>query len=156
MQPKVFTDPFFIFFEELFGLTDSPSGYFLDNGRAGLLGTIDQLTAEQASAGAASGQTTIAAHCNHILFLLNLFLAEERGETTHPDWKSSWAVNSVDNDSWQSLRSAIRAAYDEVVVRLKARDPLPEQAVGPAMLLLVHGAYHLGEIRQRLNWIDRK
>ncbi len=155
MQPKLFTDPFFIFFEELFGISDSASGYFLDNGQSGILGTIDQLTAVQASAGEESGQTTLAAHCNHILFLLNIFIAEEKGKSIRPDWKSSWAVNTVDDASWQSLRSAIRTAYDEIVVRLKARDPQLDEVVDSMMLLLIHCAYHLGEIRQRLNWMDR-
>jgi hypothetical protein len=155
MQPKIFTDPFFVFFAELFGVSDSPSGYFLDTGQSGLLRTIDKLTAEQASAGGEAGETTTAAHCNHILFLLNFFATVERGEKASPDWESSWAVSVVDDASWQSLRSALRSAYNDIVARLTARNPWPDEAVGPTMLLLVHCAYHLGEIRQRLNWIDR-
>jgi len=154
MQPTVFTEPFFTFFAEAFGASPSPSGYFLDTGQSGLLGTINQLTAEAASAGGGSGETTIAAHCGHILFLLNLFAAVERGETTTPDWESSWAIRIVNNEAWQSLRASLQSTYEDIVARLKARNPWPEEAVGPAMLLLVHCAYHVGEIRQRLNWID--
>ena len=152
MQSSVFTEPFFTFFAEAFGVSPSPSGYFLDTGQSGILGTIDQISAEAASAGGESGETTIAAHCGHILFLLNYFAAVERGETVTPDWKSSWNVQVVDDQAWQSLRESLRAAYENVVTRLKARDPFPDEAVGPAMLLLAHCVYHLGEVRQRLNW----
>jgi hypothetical protein len=155
MQPEVFTEPFFIFFEELFGTSDSPSGYFLDNGQSGILGTIDRLTAAQASAGGESGQATIAAHCCHILLLLDIFISEEKGEPIRPDWKGSWAVNTVDEASWGSLRTAIRTAYDGIVVRLKAPHPRLDEVVDSMILVLVYCAYHLGEIRQRLNWIDR-
>ena len=155
MHPEVFTEPFFTFFAETFGVSPSPSGYFLDTGRSGLLGTINQLTAGAASAGGESGEITIAAHCGHILFLLNFFAAAERGETIAPDWESSWATRVVNDQEWQSLRESLHTAYEDFVARLKARDPWPEEAVGPAMLLLVHCTYHVGEIRQRLNWIDR-
>lgn len=154
MQPEIFTEPFFTFFAEAFGVSPSPSGYFLDTGRSGLLGTINQLTAKAASAGGEAGETTIAAHCRHILFLLNFFAAVERGETIAPDWESSWTIRVVNDKEWQSLREALHTAYEDFVARLKARDPWPEEAVGPAMLLLVHCVYHVGEIRQRLNWID--
>ena len=43
MQPKVFTEPFFTFFAEAFGVSPSPSGYFLDTGQSGLLGTINNI-----------------------------------------------------------------------------------------------------------------
>jgi hypothetical protein len=57
------------------------------------------LTAEAASAGGESAETTIAAHCGHILFLLNFFAAIERGETITPDWESSWAIQVVNDEA---------------------------------------------------------
>jgi hypothetical protein len=152
METSVFTEPFYTFFAEAFGVSDTPAGYFLDSGQSGILATIDGIPAAVASVGAGD-EVSIAAHCNHILFLLNFFAAIERGEMVEPDWRSSWAVQEVDDAEWQALRDALHAAYNEVISRLQARDSFPDAAVGPAMLLLAHCAYHLGEIRQRLNWV---
>ena len=125
----------------------------MDTGQSGLLGAISGLTAGTASTAGSPEEATIAAHCNHILFLLNFFVAYERGETPSPDWAGSWKVREVNDDEWQSLRESLQVAYNEVVTRLRKRDPWPDAAVGPAMLLLVHCAYHVGEIRQRLTWV---
>ena len=122
MEATVFTEPFFLFFAEAFGVSDSPTGYFLDSGQAGILGTIDGLAATVASAGAAVGETTIAAHCGHLLFLLNFFAAVERGEMIEPDWQSSWTTKAVDEAAWRELRAALRSAYNDLVERLRARE----------------------------------
>lgn len=154
MEPSVFTQPLFVFLEEAFGVTESPSGYFLDSGRSGILGTIDGLSATVASEPDARGGATIAGHCGHVLFLLRFFLAVERGESLEPDWQSSWATGAVTDAEWRALRTDLRRDYEHLVARLRGRDPWPDAAVGPVMLLLTHCAYHLGEIRQRLLWVS--
>lgn len=154
MEANSFSRPFLTLLEDALGVSAAPSGYLLDTGHAGLLGTDDALPAAAASASRGPDEPSIAAHCGHILHLLDFFSAHERGETPAPDWAGRWAVQTVDAAAWTALRAALRAAYQDLVTRLQSRRPWPEQAVGPAMLLLTHCAYHVGEIRQRLSWVQ--
>lgn len=149
-----FTEPFFVFFTEAFGVSEQPDGYFLDTGQSGLFGTITTLPAEVASAARTSEDATIAGHCGHILFLLEFFAAYERGETPTPDWPSSWKTRVVDDAQWQALQHELHTSYTTLTARLQARETWPDEAIGAAMLLLTHCAYHIGEIRQRLLWVS--
>jgi hypothetical protein len=140
-----------ILLAETFGVSDAPNGYILDSGRSGLLGTINMLNAEAASAARAPEHATIAAHCAHILFIVNYFAGYERGETPAADWAGSWSTRVVDDAAWQALRNDLQTSYDTVIARLEARDEWPEAGVAASMILLAHCAYHVGEIRQLLN-----
>jgi hypothetical protein len=148
-----FTKWLFVLLAETFGVADTPSGYILDTGQSGLLGTINTLSAEVASAAPAPEQATIASHCGHVLFLLQYFAAYERGETPEPDWAGSWATRTVDDAAWQALRQELQTTYDALMARLQARDTWPESGVAASLMLLAHCAYHVGEIRQRLMWV---
>jgi len=148
-----FTKWFFILLAETFGVADTPDGYILDTGQSGLLGTINTLSAEVASAAPTPDQATIASHCGHVLFLLQYFAAYERGETPAPDWEGSWTTRVVDDGAWQALRDELRTTYDDVMARLRVRETWPEAAVAASLMLLAHCAYHVGEIRQRVQWV---
>src|SRR5262245_50975052 len=153
IQTADFTKWFFMLLAETFGVADWSSGYILDSGQSGLLGTIDRLSAQTASAARTPEQATIASHCAHVLFLLQFYAAYERGETPTPDWQASWATRVVDDAAWQALRGELRTTYDELMARLEARDEWHEAAVAASMMLVAHCAYHVGEIRQRLTWL---
>lgn len=148
-----FAQTFFALFAEAFGVAETDDAYFLDSSRAGLLPTIDTLSAELVSIRRSEDDATIAAHCGHVLFLLRFFAAHQRGETPTADWAGSWATPIVDEPAWRELRDAIRSTYDEIVAGLRAFESWPDPAIGAAALLLTHCAYHLGEIRQRIGWI---
>ena len=148
-----FTQSFFTLFAETFGVSEMPSGYFLETGQSGLLGTINTLSAEDASAARTPDEGTIAAHCGHILFLLKFFAAYERGETPTPDWQGSWTTRIVDDVTWPALRHELQHTYDALVTRLQTREMWPDEAVGASLMLLAHCAYHVGEIRQRCMWV---
>ena len=148
-----FTHWFFLLLAETLGVADTPHGRILDNGQSGLLGTINTLSAEVASAAPTPDQATIASHCGHILFLLQYFAAYERGETPEANWAGSWAIRTVDDAAWLALRQELQTTYDNLMERLKVRDTWPEAAVAASMMLLAHCAYHVGEIRQRLLWV---
>jgi hypothetical protein len=70
---------------ETFGVSDSPDNYILESGHAGLMGTINALSAATASAALTADEPTIASHCGHILFLLSFFSAYEPGQTPAAD-----------------------------------------------------------------------
>ncbi|MBK9714625.1 MAG: hypothetical protein IPO81_25435 [Kouleothrix sp.] len=149
-----FTQPFFVLFAETFGVSERSDGYFLDTGQSGLLGTITTLSAAVASAARTADEATIAAHCGHIHFLLEFFAAYERGEAPAPDWARSWTTRVVDEAHWKALQHALQTSYTSLMARLQARESWPDEALGAAMLLLAHCAYHVGEIRQRLLWVN--
>lgn len=138
---------------ETFGVSEAPSAFFLDTARSGLLGTIDALSAEQASTARQPEQSTIASHCAHVLFLLRLFEAHERGQPSEPDWEASWKIRVVDEAAWANLRANLRSAYTTVMAQVQSRTAWDEAPLAAALMLLTHCAYHVGEIRQRLTWI---
>ena len=148
-----FKNAFMPLFAEIFGVSESEHGFILDNGQSGLIGTIMNVSAAQASQAPNNNQATLASHTGHVLFLLHLFAAFERGENPVPDWAGSWSVRQVDESAWDGLRQDLRTAYATVAERMQNREEWPAPAVGAAMMLLAHCAYHVGEIRQRLLWI---
>jgi hypothetical protein len=153
IQTADFTKWLSILLTETFGASDSPDAYFLDSGQSGLLGTINTLSAEVASAARSPEQSTIASHSAHVLFLLRLFEAYEQGQTPTPNWEGSWSTRVVDDAAWRALRGELQSAYASVAARLQANDAWPEPRVAAAMILVAHCAYHVGEIRQRLLWV---
>lgn len=153
IKPEDFTKHLSAFFTEIFGASDAPHGFILDNGQSGLLGTIDGLSAQTASSTPKPEDASIAAHCGHILFLLQTFDAYEQGQQPKLDWPGSWATRVVDEPAWAGLRADLRAAYQRVLGHLQKRTEWPEPPLAAALLLLAHCAYHVGEIRQRLLWV---
>jgi hypothetical protein len=139
---------------ETFGVSDAPNGFLLDHGRAGLLGTLAGVDAATASARRRPANATIASHTNHILLLLDLYAAYDRGEQPHADWEGSWQTPLVDAAAWDKLRGEVRARYDSVIGLIQARTDWPEPAVSGALILLAHVAYHLGEIKQILTSLE--
>jgi hypothetical protein len=133
---------------EAFGVSPAEHGFFLDSGSAGLLGTIEELSAQIASATLGAGEETIAAHCGHLLYVLELFDGYERGQPPKPNWKASWSTSTVDEAAWDNLRSELRAGYERTARQLQAREEWPEPAVGAWMMLLGHASYHVGVIHK--------
>lgn len=136
---------------EVFGVTDAPYGYTLDNGKTGLLGTIRPVSAEVASAAKKPEQATVASHCAHVLFILKYFDGYEHGNRAQPDWQSVWATRIVDEAAWNKLREDLHTAYNAVVQDIEQHEPWDEAPDAACMILSTHCAYHLGEIRQMLS-----
>ena len=150
IEPAVLAASLTTLLAETFGVSNSPEAYMLENGRAGLMGTINGLSAATASAALTPTEPTIAAHCGHILFLLSFFSGFEAGGTPAADWEGSWATRVVDEPAWAALRGQLQSTYDTVVARFTPDSAWPEPRVGAAILLLAHCAYHVGQIRQLL------
>ena len=65
--------------------------YFTDHGpEAGMFGTLEKLSAAQASRSV--GGTSVAAHTHHVGFGLEAAAAWIRGDQTSRDWQESWSV----------------------------------------------------------------
>jgi len=150
IEPAVLATSLKTLMAETFGVSDSPEAYMLENGHAGLLGTINGLSAATASAALTPSEPTIAAHCGHILFLLTFYYGHELGQNPAADWEGSWASHVVDEPAWAALRGQLQSTYDAVVARFTPDSAWPEPRVGAAILLLAHCAFHVGQIRQLL------
>lgn len=126
----------------------SPEGQgsaFLDQG-VGFFSTIDALDAESASK--AFYGTTIAAQTEHAKFYLDRLCEYMNGRTERVNWEDSWLIETVNEDEWVALRSAVRNTYESTLKTLASIEDWPERRVGEAVAMVAHSAYHLGAIRQ--------
>ena len=91
-------------------LIDGPPGeaaYMLNVGDRGLLGSLDGLTAEAASA-RPNGRSSVAAHVDHVrygLSLLNRWVGGEKNPWATANWSESWKRVRVTDDEWTALRA---------------------------------------------------
>ena len=123
--------------------------YFTDSGRdAGLFGTLEKVTAEEASRHV--GETTIAAHAHHVAFGLEASTAWIRGERGERDWQESWSVVTVNGEAWIRLQQRLRVKYEELREAIGREGSASAESIGVAIGALAHAAYHLGAIRQKL------
>src|SRR5687768_5091039 len=75
---------------------------------SGLLGTLDPLSAEDASRPPSPGARPAAAHAAHLRFSLDLARRRLEGEdpaaATAADWDNSWGTIPVTGPVWANLR----------------------------------------------------
>ncbi len=118
-----------------------------------MFGTIEPLSAEEASRPSGGGGSTIAAHVHHMVFVLEASSAWIRGDRTPRDWRESWLATTVIEDEWARLQEELRRGYDELARAIEAVDVADEQAlgeaIGEAIGAVAHAAYLLGAIRQK-------
>lgn len=143
-----FTASLFTLLKETFeGPPPNTASAYLDQG-GGLFQTADKLTAGEASRAVRPGAPTVAAHCAHAKFYLDVLHRYMQGSDEHADWKQSWLVQEVGPEEWESLRSELRASYETVTAALRSVETWGERRVGGAMAIVAHTAYHLGAVRQ--------
>jgi hypothetical protein len=145
---KDFTESLFVLLRETFeGPPPATASAYLDQG-GGLFQTVESLTAEQASRAASEGAPTIAGHCAHTKFYLDVLHGYMSGSDESADWKQSWLVREVGAGEWESLKSELRASYETLTKALRSVDAWGERSVGGALAVVAHTAYHLGAVRQ--------
>ncbi|THB66470.1 MAG: hypothetical protein D6E12_10485 [Desulfovibrio sp.] len=136
-------------FDECF-LGADKAGAFLEPGPNGLLGLLEQLSAEQASQPAAGA--SVAAHARHVAFSLNAFHEWIQGkrDITY-DWKRSWQQHIVDDDQWRQLQKEIRGHHDALKTAITTNAPVDAKSAWGAVGVLTHTAYHLGAIQVKFD-----
>ena len=131
-------------------------GIYLDRGTS-LFETLETISAEDASRPVSARCASIAGQTEHVRFYLQLLDRSLRGEDIGKiDWETTWWVTSVTPDEWEGLKDRLRAAYRGACATIRgvaAWDA--EHDLGDALAILVHTAYHLGEIRQALCTVGR-
>jgi hypothetical protein len=144
-----FTNTLYEFLEETF---ETHHGIFLDKGTS-LFETLEQFDATEASQPVGGQCATLAAQVAHVTFYLEVMeryiKAEPLGKV---DWGEIWrTVGAVTPDEWAGLKATLNQTYARVKAMLRARenwdDAIP---ISGALAIVVHSAYHLGEIRQAL------
>ncbi len=148
-----FAGPLNVLLDETF---EQVHGLYLDSGTS-LFETLATISAEEASRPVSTRCASIAAQVEHVCFFLTLTICLARGEEVgEVDWAASWQRTNVTDEEWAALTARLWDAYQ--AIRSLSRDPRTwgdEKAIGGAMGLVVHTAYHLGEIRQALCTVRR-
>ena len=93
---------------------------------------------------------TIAAQVDHVRFYLDVLELSMRGESVGKvDWKDIWnRVGRVTPSEWQEIRDRLRASHARVTALMKSFDGWDgDNEIGGALAIVVHTAYHLGQIR---------
>jgi hypothetical protein len=88
----------------------------------------------------------------HVIFFIESF---ERfalhGDNSPRDWGYIWrTVEKVTPQEWEEYKSKLKDAYLRMNKLFRENSTWNEDTIGGALSIVVHSAYHLGEIRQAL------
>jgi hypothetical protein len=141
---------------ELFSVLDETfervNGIYLDRGTS-LFETLATISADEASRPISSQCASIAAQVYHVRYYLEVLSAYMRGQPPAAlDWPGSWQqVTTVSPAEWDEQRQQLHATYQQVRALFASLETWDgEDELGGALAIVVHTAYHLGEIRQGL------
>lgn len=142
------SDEIFELFDETF---DQVHGNYLDRGTS-LFETLETIDAAAASRPVSASCASIAGQLEHVRFYLDTIKGYMQGTISgKTDWRASWVVTEVTPDEWEALKQRLRESYTGVLDMLRAySDQDWHEQVSDVLAMLVHTAYHLGEIRQAL------
>ena len=121
----------------------------LNAGDAGMLRSLDNLSAAAASAPTATG-SSIAAHVDHVRYGLSLMNRWSAGENPFrsADWSASWKRTTVSEQAWDTLRRDLQAEVIRWLEALRKPREVQEIELNGMLGSIAHLAYHLGAIRQ--------
>ena len=138
-------------FSELVNGANSPSGAFvLNTGDAGLLRSLDTLSAADASRSVNEG-ATIAAHAQHLrygLSLMNRWAIDGGNPFADATWDEAWKTSAVDAKAWEDIRTGLRGETHRWLNALDSSRDVTDVELTGMIASVAHLAYHLGAIRQ--------
>lgn len=144
-----FTQALYMLLDETF---DQVHGIYLDKGTS-FFETLATISAEEASIPVGGHCATLAAQVKHTAFYLDVLEENVRTQTFEPvDWGKIWReVTAVSPQEWQTIQDELRQSYNRIKQLIANQAEWQnEREIGGAMGMIVHTAYHLGEIRQAL------
>ena len=144
-----FANNLFAFMEETFEAKHH--GIFLDKGTS-LFETLETVSAQEASIPVGGKCASLAAQVAHVIFYIESW---ERfalqGDNSPRDWGYIWrTVEKVTPEEWLDYKSKLKAAYQRMDTLFRENPIWNEDTMGGALSIVIHTAYHLGEIRQAL------
>lgn len=149
IQSEHFSKALLILLEETF---EQVVNIYLDKGTS-LFETLAGINAREASIPVGGKCATLAAQVKHVAFYLELVEKSIHDPNLPPvDWTEIWRnVGVVNEVEWKAIQDELRLQYDRIMELIKTAPDWPsERAIGGAMGVIAHSAYHLGEIRQAL------
>jgi hypothetical protein len=154
IESEVFKKALYLVLDETF---DSVQGIYLDKGTS-FFETLATISAEEASIPVGGNCATLAAQVKHTAFYLDELEKSVRTQQFEKvDWGEIWReVTAVSPQQWQSIQNELRESYNRTKQLIADQDEWrDEREIGGAMAMIVHTAYHLGEIRQALCTLKR-
>jgi hypothetical protein len=148
MRRTRWTTEIFAVLEETF---EQVQGIYLDKGTS-LFETLATITAEEASQPISTQCAGIAAQVFNVCYYLDVLSGYMRGQPPEAvDWPASWKVTTVSPEEWDDLRQRLRDTYQQVRTLFQSFEAWDgDEDISGALAIVVHTAYHLGEIRQAL------
>ena len=130
---------------------ETVQGIFLDKGTS-LFETLETVSAQEASIPVGGKCASLAAQVAHVIFYIESWERYAlQGDESPRDWGYIWrTVEKVTPEEWEDYKRKLKDTYQRVD-KLFSENPMWNEAtIGGAMSIVVHTAYHLGEIRQAL------
>ena len=154
IQVEHFTKALYTMLDETF---DNVHGYFLDKGTS-MFETLATISAEEASMAVGGKCATLGGQVKHVAFYLDgLEKAVRTQQFEKQDWGKIWReTHAVTPEEWEAIKVGLRDSYDRIKALIHDTTEWPSDwQIGGAIAMIVHTAYHLGEIRQALCIIKR-
>jgi hypothetical protein len=139
-----------LFAELVEGPPPGSDAFMLNSGDAGLLRSLDRLSADEASQ-STNGGATIAAHAQHVrygLSLMNQWATDGSNPFANARWDEAWKTSSVDEPQWQAIKTGLRVESERWLTALKSPRDIGRTELAGMIGSIAHLAYHLGAIRQ--------
>ena len=139
-----------LFTELVNGAPSGGDAFMLNSGDAGLLRSLERLSAGDASQ-SVNGGATIAAHTQHLrygLSLMNRWAAEGGNPFADATWDAAWKISTVDDAAWQEIRTGLAAETRQWQTTLETPRDVRGIELAGMIGSIAHLAYHLGAIRQ--------
>ena len=149
IDPKRFTTEVFNLLDETF---ENHHGIYLDKGTSHFE-TLEGIGADEASCPVGGKCASIAAQVAHVTFYLDVLERYiQTNDAGDVDWREIWrTTREVTPEEWATMKHRLIKTYQRVLTTLRNLDSWNEEtAMGGALAIVVHTAYHLGEIRQAL------
>src|SRR5574339_449424 len=142
-----FANNLFLFMEETFEAKHH--GIYLDKGTS-LFETLDTVSAEEASIPVGGKCASLAAQVAHVIFYIESWERYAlQGDNSPRDWGLIWrTVEKVTPEEWEDYKSKLKDAYLRLDKLFHENTAWNDDNIGGSLSIVVHTAYHLGEIRQ--------
>lgn len=139
-----------LFSELVNGAPRDGGAFMLNSGDAGLLRSLERLTASDASR-SAEGGATIAAHAQHLrygLSLMNRWARDGGNPFADATWDAAWKVSAVEDAAWNEIRTGLRDEAQRWLDSLASPRDVSDVELAGMIASIAHLAYHVGAIRQ--------
>lgn len=139
-----------LFSELVDGAVTGGGAFVLNSGDAGLLRSLERVSAADASH-SVHGGATIAAHAQHVrygLSLMNRWASEGGDPFSDAKWDEAWRTPPVNDREWTEIRDGLRDETHRWLDVLSSPRDVSTVELSGMIASIAHLAYHLGAMRQ--------